>query len=138
MNITTQCICQSPFRPHHRRKNWFVGVKAVPLPKRIIFAMQDVRIETFRASGPGGQHVNTTDSAVRATHLSTGLTACARDERSQTANRKRALERLSILVARKEESIAKAATQQRWNSHNELERGNPVRIYEGEKLKRRL
>ena len=85
----------------------------------------------MRGSGPGGQHVNTTDSAVRALHLPTGLVAISRDERSQIANRKRALERLAILVMRQGEHQRDAARQQRWEGHNELERGNPVRVYEG-------
>ncbi len=134
---TVQWIGYSGFRPGHKRKNWFVGVQHIPIPATLTFSDQDVRIETMRGSGPGGQHVNTTESAVRAVHLPTGLAAIARDERSQTANRKRALERLSILVARRSERQQDAAKQQRWEGHNELERGNPVRVYEGERFRRR-
>jgi len=134
---TVQWIGYSGFRPGHKRKNWFVGVQRIPVPATVTFSDQDVRIETMRGSGPGGQHVNTTESAVRAVHLPTGLSAIARDERSQTANRKRALERLSILVARRSERQQDAAKQQRWEGHNELERGNPVRVYEGERFRRR-
>ena len=134
---SVQWIGYSTFRPGHKRKNWFAGVQRIPLPQVIAFSEQDVRIETMRGSGPGGQHVNTTESAVRAVHIPTGLTAIARDERSQTSNRKRALERLSILVSRQSERRQDAARQQRWEGHNELERGNPVRVYEGVDFRRR-
>jgi peptide chain release factor len=132
---TIQWIGYSTFRPGHKRKNWFVGVQRVPLPQSTIFSESDVRIETLKASGPGGQRVNTTESAVRAIHIPTGLTAMARDERSQNANRKRALERLSILIARHEQRQLAKAQKQRWDAHNELVRGNPVRVYEGEEFR---
>ena len=128
---TIQWIGYSIFRPGHKRKNWFVGVQRVPVPQTAIFSERDIRIETLKASGPGGQHVNTTESAVRAVHIPTGLIAMARDERSQNANRKRALERLSILVARHEQRQLAKAQKQRWDAHNDLVRGNPVRVYEG-------
>jgi peptide chain release factor len=105
------------------------------MPQSTTFKIQDVRMETLKASGPGGQHVNTTESAVRVVHIPTGLTTVASDERSQTANRKRALERLAILVARQEEQLLAKADKKRWDSHNELIRGNPVRVYEAGKLK---
>jgi peptide chain release factor len=135
---TVQWVGYSGFRPGHKRKNWFVGVQRIPVPEKARFSERDVRIETLKAGGPGGQHVNTTESAVRAVHLPTGLTAVARDERSQTMNRKRALERLAILVARDEERRQTMDRKHRWDAHNELERGNPVRIYTGHdfKLKR--
>jgi len=129
-------ICPSTFRPGHRRKNWFVGVQSLPIRKPEQFLQQDLKFETCKAGGPGGQHVNTTESAVKAIHLPTGLAAIARDERSQTANRKRAIARLAILVARHEERQQAANQKQRWNAHNELERGCPVRTYQGEEFRR--
>ena len=72
--------------------------------------------------------------AIRAVHLPTGIVAISRDERSQIANRRRALSRLSILVARREKIQAHEAQQQRWDAHNELVRGNPARVYEGEEF----
>jgi len=128
---TVQWVGNSPFRHGHKRKNWFVGVNSVILPQASVFRDQDVRIETLKASGPGGQHVNTTESAVRAVHIPTGLIAMASDERSQGKNKKRALERLSILVARHDQRQLAKAQKQRWDAHNELVRGNPVRVYEG-------
>jgi len=133
---TVQWIGQSHFRSGHRRRNWFVGVRRLLVPQVIAFSDADVKIECMRASGPGGQHVNRTESAIRATHLPTGLTAIAREDRSQSANRRLALERLSLLVARRADQQASKAQQKKWAAHNEMIRGNPVRIYEGEAFKR--
>jgi len=108
-----------------------VGAVQVALPGFTAPDERDIRIETMKGSGPGGQHVNTTESAVRAIHIPTGLSAIARDERSQSANSKRAVARLGILLARVAQREADRARKQRWDAHNELVRGNPVRVYAG-------
>lgn len=129
---TVQWIGASPYRPHHGRKNWFVGVAAFAEPGTDLWDETAVRIDTLRASGPGGQHVNRTESAVRATHLPTGLSAIAREERSQHLNRRLALARLAKLFAARAESKARADTTSRWRQHTRLIRGDPVRVYRGE------
>jgi peptide chain release factor len=129
---TVRWIARSPFRPEHRRKNWFVGVDVLEPVEESRFDPRDVAWETMRASGPGGQHVNRTESAVRVTHVPTGLQAIAAEERSQHRNRKLALARLARKLDAKVEDCHDEARAQRWRAHHELERGNPVRVFRGD------
>lgn len=132
-------ICASPVRPGHKRKNWFVGVEVLTPPEAgtETLRLQDVVFEAMRASGPGGQHVNKTESAVRATHRPTGLVATAREERSQTMNKKLALARLAGLLADGADAAKADAEHDRWTQHDALERGRPVRTFEGPSFKER-
>lgn len=135
---TVQWIGESPFRPKHKRKNWFAGVFALPPPEDAPHLdAKEVTFQTMRASGPGGQHVNTTDSAVRATHTPSGLTVVAREERSQHANKRLAMVKLAAALGRRSEGQAANQEQERWQQHYEVERGNPVRVYEGTRFRRR-
>lgn len=129
---TVQWTARSPFRPEHKRKNWFVGVEAFEPPEEKKIDARDLRFETMRASGPGGQHVNRTESAVRVTHLPTGLQAAASEERSQHRNRKLAMARLAGKLEELREEKQGEARKKRWQAHHDLERGNPVRVYRQE------
>ncbi|MFH2122043.1 MAG: peptide chain release factor H [Pseudomonadota bacterium] len=128
-------IGRSPFRLHHKRKNWFVGVQILRQPTTPPWSENDIRVETMRASGPGGQHVNKTESAVRITHLPTGTQVMAQEERSQMQNRRLALARLHQLLENLRQDNEREAQQERWQQHNELERGNPVRVYQGREFR---
>ena len=86
---TVLWTCPSPYRPAHARKNWYLDV-AVFAPPAGDFG-DEVVIETMRASGPGGQHVNKTETAVRATHVATGLAVKVGGSRSQSAHKAAAL-----------------------------------------------
>ncbi|QTA85794.1 peptide chain release factor H [Desulfonema magnum] len=132
---TIQWIGRSVFRPKHKRKNWFVGVTSLQPTEDALFHKKDFKIERMRASGPGGQHVNKTETAVRVTHIQTGISAVAQEERSQHFNRKLALTRVCRRLEQEVEVTALKTQQERWQCHNSLERGNPVRVYEGRNFK---
>ncbi len=123
---------ESRFRPHHKRRNWFVGVSLAPEPDAIAdLRDEDIDYQSMRASGPGGQHVNKTDSAVRATHRPTGLVATAQEQRSQHANRKLAKLKLAMALQERRAHSQAQGRRAEWALHNQLERGNPVRTYSG-------
>lgn len=125
---TVLWIAQSPYRIYHKRKNWFVGVQTFTLSERRDTPASEIRYETLRASGPGGQHVNKTESAVRAVHIPTGMSVVASDQRSQWQNKKLATERLFLKLASWNVEQAMLQAQANWNNHNCLQRGNPVKV----------
>ena len=131
---TLQWVCDSPLRPRHPRKNWYIGVFRLPenraAPSNNI-RPEDVLFQTCRAGGKGGQHVNKTESAVRATHTPSGISVRVESERSQHANKKRALELLAVKLAAQH---AERLDQHAADAHAQLyrlERGNAVRVFRG-------
>jgi len=126
---TLQWICDSPYRPGHKRKNWFIGGALhdppAPLPD------SEIRYETMHASGPGGQHVNKTASAVRTTHVATGVSVRVQSQRSQLANRQLAARLLAGKLETLAESRADTAKAQRRLQHMQTERGNARRTFVG-------
>lgn len=127
-------ICQSPYRKYHGRKNWFIGVNVFDHTKANKIYEADIVYQTMRSSGPGGQHVNKTESAVRATHVPSGISVTVRESRSQIQNRKLALERLTEKIELWQMEQASANAKTVWQNHNELERGNPKRTYKERKF----
>ena len=129
---TVLWIAQSPYRKFHKRKNWFVGVRRLAVPEISEWDEREIRFETSRASGPGGQHVNKTETAVKAIHIPTGTSATAADNRSQLQNRRLAMERLQVKLAAQKQEKLLAAEQSNWHNHNTLIRGNPVKTIKKE------
>lgn len=125
---TVQWIAQSPYRIYHKRKNWFVGVHSFVLSESQEATERDFRYETLRASGPGGQHANKTESAVRAVHIPSGMSVVASDQRSQWQNKKLATERLLVKLSSWTMEQAMIQAQENWSNHNHLQRGNPVKV----------
>ena len=126
---TIQWSAKSRLRPGHKRQNWFIAVHRLPLASASPAGR--IRFETFRAGGPGGQHQNTTDSAVRAICEETGLAATARDGRSQHRNKVLATERLIQLRAAIAEDALAQDTRAANRLHHQLQRGNPRRHFKG-------
>lgn len=122
---------QNPYRPNHRRRNWFVAVHFHDEAAMIPIADRDIRYETSRSGGAGGQKVNKVESAVRAIHVPTGIAVRCEDERSQTQNKARARERLILKLTLVNESQQAEAQRQAWSNHNSVERGNPKKTFRG-------
>lgn len=132
---SVQWINPSTFRLGHKRKNWFIGVTAFTENVLPSFDLNDVKFETMRSSGPGGQHVNKTESAVRATHLPSGISVRVETERSQHANKNMAVLLLKHKLEEQEKQHNDQQRNERWLKHYQLERGNPVLTFIGESFK---
>ncbi|WP_314778174.1 peptide chain release factor H [Cardiobacterium hominis] len=132
---TIQWIWQSRIRPKHRRKNWFVGV--FPLTAARDIPRGDVAMQSCKASGKGGQHVNKTRSAVWATDTASGLRVKVQDERSQHANKRLALARLDEQHAALQQAAAADQRADARQQHWQLQRGNPVRVFVGDDFRER-
>jgi peptide chain release factor len=125
-------VCQSPYRIKHKRKNWFFSGQMFELNEASLD--KEIKFQTCRASGAGGQHVNTTDSAVRATHVFSGISVRVQSERSQHANKRLAR---ALIFHKLESAKLENMTKQekdRWLQHKQVERGNPVRTFNGSKF----
>lgn len=119
----------SPFDSNKRRHTSFAAVMAIPESPEVEITIdpKDLRIDTYRAGGAGGQHVNKTDSAVRITHLPTNIVAQCQSERSQIQNRETAMKmlRAKLLQKQREEEEAKLASIER----KKIEWGSQIRSY---------
>ena len=122
----------SPFDQAHRRHTSFAQVIPSPLlsdDAEIEIDDADVRVDTYRASGAGGQHVNKTDSAVRITHIPTGIVVSVQNERSQSSNKATALKILRSRMAEQAEEEREAKLAKERGDVNMGFGGNAIRSY---------
>jgi len=122
----------SPFDANKRRHTSFASVFVLPeLPEDIEVDIdeKDLRIDTYRSSGAGGQHVNVTDSAVRITHLPTGTVVCCQNERSQHKNRATAMKILRARLFELERRKQREKVEQLSSGKKEIAWGSQIRSY---------
>ncbi len=121
----------SPFDSNSRRHTSFVGVDVVPIVEDpdVEVNAEDLRVDTYRSQGAGGQHVNTTDSAVRLTHLPTGLVVACQAERSQLQNRNRAMTLLKAKLAEMARSQRQRELDEIRGEQTEAAWGRQIRSY---------
>ena len=122
----------SPFDSNARRQTSFASVWVYPVIDDAIeieILDKDLRIDTYRASGAGGQHVNKTDSAVRMTHIPTGIVAQCQNDRSQHKNRAQAMSMLKAKLYEAELQKREAAAQAQAESKTDIGWGHQIRSY---------
>ncbi len=122
----------SPFNADGKRQTSFAAVDVSPEitdSKEIQISENDLKVETYCASGPGGQHVNKTASAVRITHLPTGIVVQCQNERSQHKNRAIALKMLQARLARLEEEKREAEQAAKYQQQAKVGFGSQIRSY---------
>jgi peptide chain release factor 2 len=122
----------SPFDQAKRRHTSFASVFVSPEIDEsieVVIKPEDLRIDTYRSSGKGGQHVNTTDSAVRITHIPTGLVASCQNERSQHKNREKAMSMLRSKLYELEMEKKREATRKIEDSKLDIDFGSQIRSY---------
>ncbi|HMK99165.1 MAG TPA: peptide chain release factor 2 [Acidimicrobiales bacterium] len=126
-------VRMSPFDAQHRRQTSFASVDVTPFlddaTSEVVIDDKELRVDTYRSSGAGGQHVNKTDSAVRITHLPSGIVVSCQNERSQHQNRARAMQILAAKLLARQEAERLAAMESLSGPKNEISWGNQIRSY---------
>jgi peptide chain release factor 2 len=122
----------SPFDAQSRRHTAFAGLEVAPLVEddvQVEIEPDDIQVDTYRASGAGGQHVNKTDSAVRITHRPTGLVVQCQNERSQSANKQTAMAMLRAKLIELEERRRHEAIAKERGEAQDVGWGSQIRSY---------
>lgn len=128
-------ICKSPYRLNHKRKNWFIEVEIFNEEENIQFNKKDIKIETMRSSGNGGQKVNKVETGVRIIHIPSKIMVKAQEERSQHQNKKLAMARLMKALQEVNEDKDQKLDKNRWQKHQIIKRGDAVRTFKGNEFR---
>lgn len=126
---------KSTFRKLHKRSKWFIGVFELENLETANFNEKDIRFQTSRSQGSGGQNVNKVNTAVRAIHIPTNESVFVQDTRSQLSNKKLSITRLKEKVLGSYIQQLENRMKETWNHHLQVERGNPVRTFSGTDFK---
>jgi peptide chain release factor 2 len=123
----------SPFDAQHRRQTSFASLDVVPFLEDVSDEVEidekDLRIDTYRSSGAGGQHVNKTDSAVRLTHLPSGIVVSCQNQRSQHQNKAKAMQVLGAKLAERQRAQHQATLDELSGDRTDNAWGNQIRSY---------
>ncbi|MCH9814266.1 MAG: peptide chain release factor H [Epsilonproteobacteria bacterium] len=128
---------QSPFRPAHRRKNWYFALTCYEGFESIDFDHTCITYQSMKSPKKGGQHVNTTNSGIRALYPPLGISAVSFDQRSQHQNRQIAYKRLEEKYRSHHIQRIASQIQERWQNAKAIKRGDPIKTFYGEKFKER-
>lgn len=130
---THRLVRLSPFNANNLRQTSFARVEVMPVVEEgegdEVISESDLRVDVYRSGGAGGQHVNTTDSAVRITHIPTGLVASCQNERSQLQNKNSAMQILRAKLAKKRMEEREAEQAKLRGDRPTAEWGNQIRSY---------
>ena len=122
----------SPFDSNKRRHTSFASAEVSPIVENtsdIEIRDEDIKIDTFRSGGAGGQHINKTESAVRITHIPTGIVVACQNERSQTQNKETALKMLYSKLIEKQEKEKEEERLKKLGTQRKIEWGSQIRSY---------
>lgn len=128
---SVQWIWQSTYRPGHKRKNWFLDFSECSVAMIECFDENVITFETFRSGGNGGQNMNKVETGVRAIYGNSGLSSVCTEERSQSQNKQRAVEKLRKAFSLANEQRKAQAINEGWKRHTQIIRGAASKKFKG-------
>ena len=131
-----QWIWQSTYRLAYKRKNWFLDFSECDIATSENFDERDIKFETFRSGGKGGQNVNKVETGVRAIYVPNGLAVVCTEERSQLLNKQRAIKKLREAINLSNSENKAKSVKDDWKRHTRIVRGGAVKKFSGLEFKK--